>query len=291
MTAQSLVSEVKTLFSLPEVSWRLNQLLELPQSTNSAIGEVIIHDPALTARLLKLANNRCRSECNSCQVDMVSNAIALLGRDVLKDLVMATAVTRTFRGIHPEVVDMERFWFNSIASGVIARSLAFRCHIFNSEPFFVAGLLHKVGRLAFYSCCPDQYRRVLEMSDRSEESINQAEKYVFGFTHAELGAELLRNWGLPERLQIAVAHYRTPNQAPKYRKSAALVHVASALAANMEPGVKVNERFNEEQAGFDKGAWDILGLSLETIPTIVQDAWIQAFEILDVVKPSSLSIH
>jgi HD-like signal output (HDOD) protein len=289
MTAQSLAREVKILFSLPEVTLRLNQLLALPQSTNSALGEVIINDPALTARLLKLANN-VFDGCAS-KVDMVSQAIALLGRDALRDLVTAASVTRTFSGIPPELADMERFWFNSVACGLIARSLAFRCRIFNSEPFFVAGLLHKVGRLAFYSYRPDQYRRVLEISDGCEESIHQAERHVFGFTHADLGAELLRNWGLPERLQVAVAHYRAPNRAPNYRRSAALVHVASALAANMEPGVNLDELLSREQAGFDKGAWDILGLSLETVPTIVQDAWIQAFETFETVRPDSVSIH
>lgn len=284
MTARSLANEVKTLFSLPEVIFKLGQLLNSPYVTNAEIGEVIINDPALTARVLQLANSALVDTPD--KVETVSGAIALIGREVLRNLVVATSVTNHFDGIPPELVDMERFWLNSVACGVIARSLAFRCRVFECEPLFVAGLLHKVGRLAFYSRCAELYREVLEVGDHSEEAINQAEQRVFGFTHAELGAEILRHWGLPERLQAAVAHYLSPGEAPRYIKSAALIHVASALACNIEASVNLDEVIYSEQVGFERGAWNLLGLPLHIIPPILDEAWIQAFEIFEILRPN-----
>jgi HD-like signal output (HDOD) protein len=290
MTAQSLAKEVKTLVSLPEVTLRLTQLLESPDSTNGVIGEVIVNDPALTARLLRLANSASSGAPHA--IETVSQAIPLLGRDAVRDLVLATSVANTFRGIPPQLVDMERFWLNSIACGVITRSLAFRCRIFDNEALFVAGLLHKVGRLVFYSCRPDQYLHVLEVDGGGEDAINDAEQRIFGFTHAELGAELLKNWKLPERLQMAVAHYLTPKKAPlNHRNNAALLHVASALATYIEPSVNLNDMMGAEKPGIDKGAWELLGLSLETIPGIIQDAWVQAFEVFETIKPSFAVTH
>jgi len=290
MTAQSLVKEVKTLVSLPEVTLRLTQLLESPDSTNSVIGEVIVNDPALTARLLRLANSAFAGAPQ--KIETVSQAISRLGRGAVRDLVLTTSVASTFRGIPPQLVDMERFWLNSIACGVITRSLAFRCRIFENEPLFVAGLLHKVGRLVFYSCRPDQYRHVLEVGGHGEDAINEAERRVFGFTHAELGAELLKNWKLPDRLQMAVAHHLTPKTAPPdHRNNAALIHVASALATYIEPSVNPDDMMSAEKTGVDKGAWDLLGLSLETIPGILQDAWVQAFEVFEIIKPSFAVIY
>jgi HD-like signal output (HDOD) protein len=286
MTARSLANEVKTLFSLPEVIFKLGQLLNSPYVTNGEIGEVIINDPALTARVLKLANSALPDAPS--KVETVSGAIALTGREALRNLVVATSVTNHFSGIPPELIDMERFWLNSVACGAIARSLAFRCRVFESEPLFVAGLLHKVGRLVFYSCRPERYREVLEVSKQSEEAINRAEWRVFGFTHAELGAELLRHWGLSERLQMAVAYYLTPGYAHRYRKSAALIHVASALACNIEPSVNLDEVIYGDGVGFEKGAWDLLGLPLHTIPLILDEGWVQAFEIFDILRPNSL---
>jgi HD-like signal output (HDOD) protein len=282
LTARSLANEVKTLFSMPEVVHKLDQLLNSPYATNGEIGEVIINDPAMTARVLQLANRRLGN--SSSRIETVSGAIALIGREVLRDLVVASSMTSHFSGIPPELIDMERFWLNSVACGVIARSLAFRCRVFQSEPLFVAGLLHKVGRLVFYSLCPEQYREVLELSDQNEDALNRAEERVFGFGHADVGAELLRCWGLPERLQIAVACYLTPAKAPRYRRSAALIHVASALACNIEPSVNLEEVIYENGIGFEKGAWDLLGLPLENIPRILDEGWAQAFEIFEILR-------
>lgn len=185
VSPRSLVNEIKTLFSLPEVVSKLGGLLNSPTTTNAELGEVLIHDPALTARVLQLAN--AVRPPSSPPVDTVSGAVALIGRESLRNLILATSVTSRFHGIPPELADMERFWLNSVACGAIARSLAFRCRVFDSEPLFVAGLLHKVGRLVFLSRRPEQYREVLEMGGGSEEALNQAEQVVFGFTHAELG--------------------------------------------------------------------------------------------------------
>lgn len=284
MTARSLATEVKTLFSLPEIIDKLGQLLNSPYVTNGEIGEVLINDPALTARVLQLANSTLPGA--PARIETVSAAIALIGRDALRNLVVATSVTEHFNGIPPAWIDMERFWLNSIACGAIARSLAFRCRVFESEPLFVAGLLHKVGRLVFYSCHPERYREVLELGGYSEDAVNQTERRLFGFTHAELGAELLCGWGLPERLQIPIAYYLEPSRAPRYRKSAALIHVASALACNIEPSVNLDEVIYWDGVGFERGAWDLLGLPLHTIPLILDEAWMQAIDIFDILRPN-----
>lgn len=282
ISARALVGGIHSLCSLPEVVHKLGQLLNSPYVTNGEIGEVLINDPALTARVLKLANGELGG--SSSAIETVSGAVALIGRDALRELLVATSATSRFSGIPQELIDMERFWLNSVACGCIARSLAFRCRVFDSERLFVAGLLHKVGRLVFYSVCPDGYRKVLRIADHHEDAVNRAERQVFGFGHAEVGAELLRSWGLPERLQIAVAHYLSPAEAPRFRKSAALIHVASALACNVEPSVNLDEATYDALLGFERGAWNLLGLSLRDVPTILEEAWVQAFEIFDILR-------
>lgn len=281
MSAHELALEVTTLFSLPAVTTRLNQLLRSPLSTNSDIGEVIINDPALTARVLRLVNTGYWGF--GVKVEQVSEAIHLIGQDAIQELLLATSVANTFIGLPAELVDMERFWLNSIACGVIARSLAFRCGVFNSEPLFVAGLLHKVGRLVFFSRRAEQYQQVLAAGVEGEEAINRAEIRVFGFSHAELGAELLGSWGLSERLRASVAFYPSPGKAPKHRRSAALIHVASALAGNVEPGMTLPVL--DDGISFERGAWELLGIDEHDLPKVIEEAWIQAFEVLDIIRP------
>lgn len=283
ITARSLACEVKTLFSLPGAVYKLGQLLDSPYATQGEIAEVISNDPGLTARVLRLANYGVTLTSG---IETVSGAVSLLSRTALHDLLVAATITSHFDGIPPECIDMERFWLNSVACGAIARSLAFRCGVLFSEPLFIAGLLHKVGRLVLYTLCPSEYHQVLGKTDHNEEALNQAEYETFGFTHAQVGAELLAHWGLPDRLQYAVAYYLSPSEAPLYKKSAALIHVASALACNIEPSVNLDEVIYNDKVGFEKGAWHLLGLPLHTIPLVLDEAWVQAFEIFDVLRPN-----
>jgi hypothetical protein len=103
-----------------------------------------------------------------------------------------------------------------------------------------------------------------------------------------VGAELLGIWGLPIRLRTAVANYLAPGEAPCFRRSAALIHVASALACNIEPSVNLEEDAYDRSLGFEKGAWDLLGLPLcNTVSLVLYEAWIQAFEVFGVVRPES----
>jgi len=291
MTARSLAHEVATLklFSLPDVVVRLNELLEWPGTTNAEIGEALMSDPALSARTLRLANSAFYALPS--KVETISRAIALLGRNCLKNLVFTSHVAHAFKGIPAQTVDMDRFWLNSVACGVIARSLAFRARIFDSEPLFIAGLLHKIGRLMFLCARAAQYREVLLVKDMGEQATLQAEERVFGFTHAELGAELLMLWKLPERQYTIAAHYPDPLASIAYRKEVAIVHVASSLACGIEPGVDVPQDSDPESIPFDQKIWEISGLSAEIIPTVLQDAWIQTFEILEIIRPNLTLIH
>ncbi|HUL10791.1 MAG TPA: HDOD domain-containing protein [Methylococcaceae bacterium] len=291
MTARSLANEIATLklFSLPDVVLRLNELLQSPYATNAEIGEVLMSDPALSARTLKLANSALYAL--SSKVETMSKAVILLGRNAIRNLAFTTYVTHAFKGIPSEWVDMDRFWLNSLACGVIARSLAFRCKLFDNEHLFMAGLLHKVGRLMFYCSRPEEYREVLLVKDRGEAEMLRAEERVFGFTHAELGAELLRLWKLPERLCTVVAHYPAPLASMEHRHEVAIVHVASVLAYCIEPGVDIPQDIDPESIAFDHETWDVLNLSKEIIPTVIQDAWVQTFEILEIIKPNLTLIY
>lgn len=282
LTARSLVQEMGTLFSMPGVIHKAGQLLDSPYVTNAEIGEVVINDPVLTARILQVANSRLGSA--SSRVDMVSESIAIIGLDAVRELVVSAPVTTHFNGIPPDLIDMERFWLNSVVCGAVARSLAFRCRVFQSEPLFIAGLLHKLGRLVFYTGCPELYCEVLNICDQSEDALNRAERTVFGFTHAEVGAELMRSWGLPQRLQDSVAYYLAPSQAPSHPKSAALLHIASALACNIEPSVNLSEVVYDDRASFERGALNLLGLPAHYVPQIIDEGWAQAFEIFRILE-------
>ncbi len=283
MAPQQLVQEVEHLFSLPDVAIRLNELIDQPDTSTKDLVEVVQLDAGIAATVLRLANSAWYGLPS--RVDTISRAITLIGTKALRDLVLSTSVITTFKGISSEFVDMLDFWDNSVNCGVVTRNLAKKCGIRESERMFLAGLLHKVGRLVFYASRPVQYRQVLMDKDMGEAAIIEAEHQVFGFSYAELGGALLRAWKVPEALDEIIAYHLRPFEAPYYQKEAAILHMAADMAFHMAPDVKARAELGEYHLTFDEAVWASLGLPRETIAETMQTSLIQAFELLEIVNP------
>ena len=284
MTPEALVKNTQTLFSLPDVAFRVNELVDQPDTRPGELAEVILCDPALAARLLRLVNSAYYGL--SYQVETVSQAIQLIGQRELRDLVMATAAVNLFKGLPPEQVNMEQFWFHSIACGIAARELARRCRLPEGERLFLAGLLHGVGRLIFYSQCADQYRRVLQQVEGEELAVAAVEQQVFGFTYADLSAELLRGWRFPDRLWMAVAHHLEPANAPSYWLEAAIIHAACDVASSLQPGGGV-ELLGAHSSGLMASLARMLELDPESLASLPAEINTQVIEVFEIIQPGA----
>lgn len=283
MSPQQLVQEVEHLFSLPDVAIRLNELIDQPDTSTKELVDVVQLDAGIAATVLRLANSAWYGLPS--RVDTISRAITLIGTKALRDLVMSTSVITTFKGISSEFVDMMDFWDNSVTCGVVTRNLAKKCGVRESERMFLAGLLHKVGRLVFYASRPVQYRQVLIDKDMGEAAVVEAERAVFGFTYAELGGVLLRAWRVPEALDEVIAYQLNPFEAPYYNKEAAIVHMAADMAFHMSPDIKARFQLGDYNLTFDEEVWTSLELAREQLAEIMQTSLIQSFELLEIVNP------
>jgi HD-like signal output (HDOD) protein len=228
MTPESLARDTYVLFSLPEAALRINELIDQPQTTTEELADVILTDPALSARLLRLVNSAYYAR--QTPADTVAVAISRIGFTTLRDLVMTTAMIDVFPSLPPEQINMEQFWFHAVACGVSARELDERLCFKGGEQLFLAGLLHGIGRLVFFSRCPQAYLKVLQRIETEGLSTQAAEEAVFGFNYAQLGGELLRCWHFPERIQQAVTHHLDPQAAGRFRREAELINAAEKIA-------------------------------------------------------------
>jgi HD-like signal output (HDOD) protein len=285
MSPQQLAQEVETLFSLPDVAIQLNDLIDQPDTSIQALVEVVQLDAGIAATVLRLANSAWYGL--PTRVDTISRAITLIGQKALRDLVLSTSVITTFKGISSEFVDMRDFWDNSVTCGVVTRNLAQKSGIREAERMFLAGLLHKVGRLAFYASRPVQYRQVLQQQGNGEAAIIAAEESVFGFNFAQLGAALLRSWRVPAALDEVVEYQLIPLQAPNQRKEAAIVHVAGDIAYHMAPDIKARFQLGEYNLTFLESAWESLDLERNVLAEVMQNSLIQSFELLEIINPRS----
>ena len=86
------------------------------------------------------------------------------------------------------------------------------------EVAFTAGLMHHIGKTAIANSHRSEYERVMMTVDNEGRSFIEVEREVFGFSHAELGAAVVQQWGLPDSLVLIIRHHHEPRQARRTRR-------------------------------------------------------------------------
>ncbi|HNQ04082.1 MAG TPA: HDOD domain-containing protein [Thiobacillaceae bacterium] len=286
MQPQTLASEVSSLYTLPELALRVNTLLDSPDASARELVEVIELDTGLAATVLRLANSAMYGHG---RVNSLPHAVATIGHQALRGLVLAAAAVRVFRDIPAEFVNMDSFWENSITCAVLAQLIGQRAHLPESEALFLAGLLHGVGRLVFYARRPREYREVLQRVQDSDLAVESAETLVFGFNHAQLGAALLGQWGLPRKLRQAVAQQLTPSSA--FSREAAAVHLAVDMANHMAPCIRRPQEATVYSPGPSANtALRSLDLRADDLADISLEALASSLEIVEILRPGAGTI-
>ena len=270
------IGEVSGLVSPPDVYVKVFDLMESPTATAEDMGMIISQDPSLTARLLKIVNSPFYNF--SSRIDTVSRAVAVVGLRELYGLVVAVSAVKSFSAIPNDVVNMDTFWRHSIYCGIISRLLAKRCNVLHTERLFIAGLLHDIGSLVIYNRAPDVAKRILDSVNGDEELLHSIESEELGFTHADLGGALLKQWMLPESLQDAVAFHHHPGDAENAKMEAAIVHMANVLANQSELGAFCEVKVPETE--INGAVWAVTGLKEEAFDReeIIGEAGIQFVE-------------
>jgi len=278
MTIQNLVNGIPSLGSYAGVIAEIETVLNNPSSTLADLGEVIEKDPALTARLLRLGNSSFFGFPN--RLETVSEAVSLIGIQQVQDLILASSVVEVFDGISAELVNMESFWKHSLACGIATRCLAIARQTPKAEKFFVAGLLHDLGRLVLYSKAPEKAIEVFQCYQSGRLLLREAEVRVLDFDHAQIGEAMMRAWQYPPNLVHAVAYHHTPMSGGVYQLESSLVHLADYLVHAMQMG-NSGERFVPP---LNAKAWERVGLSADILESVMRSVDQQ----IDVVQETFL---
>ena len=264
-----LVRGVINVASLPTIYTKLSEAIADPRKNNKDFTKIINEDTAMAARLLRIANSALYNFPS--KVDTVTHAITIIGTNQLRDLVLACSVIKLFQNVPEDLCTMESFWRHSVACGVCARVLAGLRREQNVERFFVAGLLHDIGRLIMFSELSQQMNEAYLYRKEQRCLLFQAEREIAGFDHATLGGLLLKAWQLPARLEEAVTFHHAPHKAKKFPQDAAILHVADILAHALQLG-SAGENCVPPLA---PNAWEQIDLPISVIGTVMGKAQIQ----------------
>jgi len=238
-SASQLAAELKELISLPDVYLRLQQVMRSDEASMNKVAEVLTLDPALVARLLRIANSALYSFPS--RVDTVTRAINILGLHQVHDLVLATSVAKAFAGMDNAVLDMRTFWYRSVQCGILARTLAEGAGMEGGESLFVRGLLYDLGHLVLYHHYPEQCRAALAESGGEYGVLTQAERRRIGCDATMLTAELMRTWQLPAIFAQSYDYLDDPQHAPEQRREIAILHIATAITRGLDTDLLLEE--------------------------------------------------
>ncbi len=278
--AKTLVMDAKELFSLPDIYFQLNEMIHDPRFSVADIGSVIAKDPGLSARLLRLVNSSFYGF--QSKVDTISRAISIVGLDDLYHLIISTCVVDSFAEISSDLVDMTDFWLRSVHCGVVASLLANECPGLNAERLFLVGLLHDIGSLAIYQKIPELAGQVLKAIGHDRRMLDTVEQNVLGFTHAQVGRELLSSWGLPSSLYEVVAFYRHPELAINHKLDVLVLNLASRLVDDRVYARPVEHTVLE----FSDHTLDVLRLERIQIVAVMEQADNEYLQIFEQLLPS-----
>jgi HD-like signal output (HDOD) protein len=188
-------------------------------------------DPSFAATLLRIANSA--ASASRYPIADLQTAVTRLGTRMVGMLAVAAPTLRLLAAPEDELSDVRReIHRHSIRVGVVAREIA--PGSIHAETALAAGLVHNVGLGVLSLYAPVGLRRTLAASAPGL-PLWALEREVFGFSHAELGGLLAREWRYPDFLVGAIEEHDAEEPASPL---AALVQVADLLVRESGVGIE-----------------------------------------------------
>lgn len=277
LSPRELVNQNIKLVSLPAIVSKLNEQLLDPKATTDDITHTISQDAVLSVRLLKIVNSPFYQF--PTKIDTISMAIAILGTRQLRDLVLSSAVIRQFsNSVNKKDFDVDAFWSHSITAAIASQMIALNLALPDSEQYFIAGLLHDIGKMIMSTLLPEESKKLETELNKNTVKVCEAENKIFGFDHAILGAELLRSWHFPDSLIEPIRQHHKLQDDSEYLKGAAIVHIADVVANNLYAPISV-----DDDNVLDPRAMDALGFSDEMLEKVHEDTYNHMDDLLQVL--------
>lgn len=198
---------LRLLPPFPAIAHRILALASQEDTSTRQVGELIKLDPSFSAELLRFANSALFGARR--EVTSLSQAILLMGMDRVKSMATFVALHNMVRS-SVRIQALRKVWVHSLVTAFIAEEAARAARIAR-DTAYTTGLLHNLGTLGLMSAYPDEYMRMLEVSNDFGFDLLQTERDLFEIDHCAAGAYLAQDWNFPDELAAAIAtHHDEP---------------------------------------------------------------------------------
>lgn len=232
---KTIITRADEFPTLPTIYTALSDIISNPRSTAADVASLIAEDQSAAAKVLKAANSPIYGFRG--RINTISQAIVFIGFEEVRNLIIAMAIIDMFKKsktsfpINP--VDM---WKHSIAVGTITRLIGKNLGAMNLENYFLAGILHDIGKLLFYRFIPDEYAKAINFAIENNISAREAENEILGVNHIVAGELLAEKWKLPQSLRDSIRYHTLGKTETDNNLLIASVHISNIVASILELG-------------------------------------------------------
>ncbi|MFP4376271.1 MAG: HDOD domain-containing protein [Spirochaetales bacterium] len=233
-----LERHIATMPALPVTVSKVVEIANSPDTSPVDLNKIISLDPVLMARVLKLINSAYYGL--NTKVNSLVRAIIMLGINTVKNLALSSSVLDRL-GDHSQfqALDPQGFWRHSLAVGVISKLIARKRGVPSAklEEYFIAGLLHGIGKIPMNNVLSDEYVTAMGIADRNRISLYSAELKVFGFDNTFVGVKIGEAWSLGNAILDTIKFQNRPEEyTGSYDDIVNTTHVAIYFAGLAEIG-------------------------------------------------------
>ncbi len=236
MELNELLESQAALPSIPKVVESLLSELHREEPNVRTLSQLINTDPALTARILQMANSAYFQL--SRKIHSVPEALAILGLVHVRSPVGAVSLGSAFREVPG--MNMQQFWCYSLDVAKLSRYLATEVRQ-NPAAAFTSGLIHAVGELVMHLGMPEKMAALDKVIKPLELDRARAERRVLGYSFAQVGAGFARKWQFPAAIVDALEYQFAPFENEAYEPLAGVIHLASWRARAREAALDEKE--------------------------------------------------
>jgi len=242
-----------------------------PNTCANDLNRAISLDPVLTGRVLQLINSAYYSLAS--KVNSLTRAIILLGLNTVKNLVLSFAVFESFSKHDTfRVFSADDFWSHSLSVAAAAKLLSIQhgVPLQEREDYFVAGLMHDIGKIPLNHLFPGEYRQAVELALGSGRETRFGEQEVIGVDHCEVGDIIARKWQLSPAFAAALGrHHDPPEEAEEGMRMAGVVGFADILAHGMGAGIPGGSSLDESERQRALATWNLTSEALAALTAAV----------------------
>jgi putative nucleotidyltransferase with HDIG domain len=230
-----ILNSINNLPTLTTIYTQLSEAIDDEYASNQRISQLISSDQASSFKILKVANSPLFGIQR--KIESINQALLFLGHAEVKNILSTLSIVKQFNtrgdshGLRP--VDL---WAHSIGVGIISRNLALISGQKKVDNYFLAGVLHDIGKLIFLEFVPKEYMFAVEFAENENIPIKDAEKEILKIDHTQVGQLLAEKWKMPQYIQDVIQYHHSAQTPKGSSHLLSTVHISNIMARIMRLG-------------------------------------------------------